>query len=476
MGDHYQDIHINNIMKAKKISEILEGVADKIYQRIGIEDEFDKFERIYAAQRNEIIGYLSYIHGDKESKQLKKPAPIFKNPKKLGIYPNIRGVIDNEGDLYLCNTGYSIIHDDILYFLDELGVLKYDPTWARKDIEDIGYVTIQRYNVTNNFYIGESNVINLNDNKDVKKIKDIKILFNKCHEKNPQYNFILNKISYLEESLDFKREGDSKEKLNIGKYSSNLPKDILFKFIHEEAKKCEYFTKVSDIDYKNKEPMFKIETVYKAPNINLASSYEYKEYCLYLTENEGILCFDEWNNTEHEIKNLKEFKKHTNCKTLEIKESLEFERRGEPFKKINIGQEAIDKKIIEEIDWFKEFPENIQEMELIRDYKGFPILIIKHLVKSFLDEKSYPKYTGITTFIGTLPYVYKRDAINFMKESIDNYINDEDYYDPNKISIKKPAEENIKESKGLIYDEDYVDNLLIKRKLVDKSLLNISKK
>jgi hypothetical protein len=434
MEDPYQDIHINNIMKAKKISEILEGVADKIYQRIGIEDEFDKFERIYAAQRNEIIGYLSYIHGDKEFKQLKKPAPIFKNPKKLGIYPNIRGVIDNKGDLYLCNTGYSIIHDDILYFLDELGVLKYDPTWARKDIEDIGYVTIQRYNVTNNFYIGESNVINLNDNKDIKKIKDIKILFNKCHEKNPQYNFILNKISYLEESLDFKREGNSKEKLNIGKYSSNLPKEILFNFIYEEAKKCKYFTRISDIDYKNKEPMFKIKTVYKAPNINLVSShgYEYKEYCLYLTENEGILCFDEWNDTEHEIKNLKEFKEHTKCIVPddEIKESLEFERKGEPFKKIGIGQEAIDKKIIEETNWAKDIPWNTQDIELIRSYKGFPILIVKHLVKSFLDKKLYSRYTGITTFTNTTPYVSKKDAINFIKSCIDNYTGDEDYYHP----------------------------------------------
>lgn len=423
-------------MKAKRISEILEGVADKIYQRIGIEDEFDKFERIYAAQRNEIIGYLTYIKGSGEIKKLKNPAPIFKNPLILGIYPNIRGVIDNNGDLYVCNTGYSIIHDDILHFLDELEILKYNPKWASNDIESLGYITIQRYNVTNIFYIGESNEINFNGKnaEDIKKIEDIKKLFFKCHLKNLQYLFIPNKIN-LDESFNFERKDSYTDHLNIGKYSSDLPTEILFKFMYEEAKKCEFFTKVSDIDYKNKEPMFRIETVYKAPNINLSSGYDYKEYCLYLTKDEGILCFNEWNNEEYELKNLKEFKEHTNCKTKnDIRESLNFERNSKPLKKISIGQEAIDKKIIEETDWYKEFPENIQEIELIRDYKGFPILIIKHLVKSFLDEKDYPRYTGITTFTGSLPFISKKDAIRFMKESIDNYINDEDYFNPNNLS------------------------------------------
>ena len=38
-------------------------------------------------------------------------------------------------------------------------------------------------------------------------------------------------------------------------------------------------------------------------------------------------------------------------KALTVSEKLDFERTGEPLKKMSIGQAALDKKIMDETDW-----------------------------------------------------------------------------------------------------------------------------
>jgi hypothetical protein len=237
-------------------------------------------------------------------------------------------------------------------------------------------------------------------------------------------------MKLVRESLNFERKGDIKKNLNIGKYSYDLPMEMLFKIMHEEAKKCKYFTEVSDINYENKEPVFSIKTSYKIEKKNRNYGYIYKEFSLYLTKFEGIICIDEWTTDEEKLKNLGDFKIHTNCQTSEeeIKESLNFERGIEPLKKMEIGKESIDKKIIAETEWFTELPEDVWDMELIRDYKGFPIIIYSHLVKSHLNNKSYPRYSAMSPDIKSLPQLDKKDALEFITSAIDKFLEDGDYY------------------------------------------------
>jgi hypothetical protein len=76
-----------------------------------------------------------------------------------------------------------------------------------------------------------------------------------------------------------------------------------------------------------------------------------------------------------------------------IRESLSFERGLEPKKALNIGQAKIDRDIIENTNWAidPDKPGFIYEIiELIRDYRGYPILILKNK-----QQESRP-YRGIS--------------------------------------------------------------------------------
>jgi len=176
-----------------------EGVADKWYEnKLGIE-QFPGFENKWAIEQSKPIGYIMKAFDPiiGVNKKLKIPAPVFKNPESLnGIYPNARGIIDNVGNLYICNTDDYVLHDHMLKFLEKLGILKYDIDWADEDIEKLGYITIQRDNATKDFYIGESNSINVSNGKHRKKIRDFQVLFDKCKILNPQYDFIMEKIRF----------------------------------------------------------------------------------------------------------------------------------------------------------------------------------------------------------------------------------------------------------------------------------------
>ena len=62
-----------------------------------------------------------------------------------------------------------------------------------------------------------------------------------------------------------------------------------------------------------------------------------------------------------------------------VKETINFERGQDPIKSMDIGQTLLDKKFIEEINWdFGTLDDNDEIIELIKDYRGYPILILRN--------------------------------------------------------------------------------------------------
>jgi hypothetical protein len=95
------------------------SIADKYYEKqLGLQQNSQQQkEKINA----ELIGYV-----DKQmTSPLNPPVPVYKNPKTLdGFSNNTRGILLNNGDLYLAVT-YNAFHDNILEMLSENGIISY---------------------------------------------------------------------------------------------------------------------------------------------------------------------------------------------------------------------------------------------------------------------------------------------------------------------------------------------------------------
>jgi len=81
-----------------------------------------------------------------------------------------------------------------------------------------------------------------------------------------------------------------------------------------------------------------------------------------------------------------------------VRESLDFERGKEPIKAMGIGQDEIDRKIIKETDWLFDLsdPDFYSDWDLIRNYRGIPILIAK-----FINDEEYIAVTPNNPGIGS---------------------------------------------------------------------------
>ena len=117
-------------------------------------------------------------------------------------------------------------------------------------------------------------------------------------------------------------------------------------------------------------------------------------------------------------------------KAYTISERLNFERGGEPIKKMGIGRQVEDQKLIEKIDWsimIDTIKAIYDIVEFIRDYRGYPILILKEKGK---EDTSWP-YRGISRKVRPLAEVKKiigefcfshEQALREIKNKIDNWL------------------------------------------------------
>ena len=147
------------------------------------------------------------------------------------------------------------------------------------------------------------------------------------------------------ESVNFERGADPKEMMDIGRDRSDAPDEQIFLRMHEEASKSPNFQHVSEIDWKNKEPMFTIKSKKTATVKRTFRDYhdgfreeyvnEFELFTIYLTKDQGITLFNDLTDVEYEDLTFKEFLKITECRA--IKESVNFERGIDPKDSMNIG-------------------------------------------------------------------------------------------------------------------------------------------
>jgi len=147
------------------------------------------------------------------------------------------------------------------------------------------------------------------------------------------------------ESVNFERGSDPKEMMDIGRDRSDAPDEQIFLRMHEEASKSPNFQHVSEIDWKNKEPMFTIKSKKIITVKRTFRDYEneFREgyvnepelFTIYLTKDQGITMFNDLTDDEYEDLTFKEFLSITNCRS--IKESINFERGIDPKDSMNIG-------------------------------------------------------------------------------------------------------------------------------------------
>jgi hypothetical protein len=175
-----------------------EGVGDKYAEKhFGIDNEFSNFEKDYKM--------MNLLKNKEQIIFQNKHTIIIKNPKSLkNIEPNVRGVIDNDGNLYIEKSPY-VTHSVLLIYLSEKGIIPYFRLWHITLPTD--FITVQRYSDTNIFALGESNEMLLDDddrfndkNRNVPTRKESLPIFNKYLEKarkiNPHINFINKRINY----------------------------------------------------------------------------------------------------------------------------------------------------------------------------------------------------------------------------------------------------------------------------------------
>jgi hypothetical protein len=95
------------------------SLADKIYQRQGIDTANPNTNAPQEQLSGELAGYLTEAWGTK----LNKPVAIYKNPRNLrGYEPFTRGVLLNNGDIYVSQTDKGL-HFNIIEFLGKIGAI-----------------------------------------------------------------------------------------------------------------------------------------------------------------------------------------------------------------------------------------------------------------------------------------------------------------------------------------------------------------
>lgn len=112
---------------------------------------------------------------------------VYKNPKSIkNMKSDIRGIIDNSGNLYVINDNYYVIHNVFAEWLNNLGYPVATNTYYNLD----NTIPVQRLDNSNDFYISESIYFSEID----ENFENIERIFIKAKKKNPKYNFIIQSI------------------------------------------------------------------------------------------------------------------------------------------------------------------------------------------------------------------------------------------------------------------------------------------
>jgi len=199
---------MSNILKFNDfLNKIEEGVGDKYLKRKhNISDEFEDFEKTYnksKLKKDNIIGTIG-------------KTSIIKNPSNLdNIEYGVRCVITKNGDLYISDSMSDVIHNDILLFLKNKGIIseshiKWENLENRKPNE---FITVQRVWNKDIIAIGESYMIPKRGEEKQNALNLFVPFFNNAKIKNPNIKFVLLTIkSAVREYLNEKEISDWRTK------------------------------------------------------------------------------------------------------------------------------------------------------------------------------------------------------------------------------------------------------------------------
>ncbi|MFW6219961.1 MAG: hypothetical protein ACOC33_03900, partial [bacterium] len=259
----------------------LEGVGDKyLEKKHGFKPEFSSFEDDYKSYRN--------IEDKQQIIRTEHAGNIIKNPTSLeNIGPDVRGVIDKRGNLYLEENG-SVIHERILQELTDRNQIKYQNLWHLKLPED--FITIQRVGNTNDFVLGESNeqmrpefarsrgfTIKPPPRKEAKPI--YQKFIDLANKRFPFADFKNELYMYYDQPEGFADELDNELNESLISSSDSIYKDKTPEEIKEHIDQLDnYIDMVNNKNYLSQEDAEEILFLYKIINYNKSKYVEIRGY------------------------------------------------------------------------------------------------------------------------------------------------------------------------------------------------------
>ena len=184
---------------AKSKRKVNEGVGDRyVDSKYTTPPDFSEFEDLYKMHKNEGEDMV-YNNG--------KGSILIRNPKSLkNIGPDVRGIVDKNGNLYIEQSPFTI-HDGIISRLGKLHLIKPVLTWQMELPTE--YISVQRVGEKNQFAIGQANMVMVRQqhryasSSKLPSVEQAKPIFqaflNKAKQKNPTLNFMNENITYVKE-------------------------------------------------------------------------------------------------------------------------------------------------------------------------------------------------------------------------------------------------------------------------------------
>ena len=117
-----------------------------------------------------------------------------------------------------------------------------------------------------------------------------------------------------------------------------------------------------------------------------------------------------------------------------VNENIRFERGKDPKDAMEVGLAGLKKEILDNTSWSAAItPESVKIIDVIPDYEGYPILIMKVIDPIHNKDKPYQAVSNIPgSFVMNLPDA--ESAEQAVKKKIDDGIA---YYEANKVKIDK---------------------------------------
>ena len=231
-------------------------------------------------------------------------------------------------------------------------------------------------------------------------------------QKDEFYDFILEKLQakFIYEALNFERGHDPRDSMDIGNKNMRKLKEF-YNFVKETGKFQMGELKYPDFEFiltpVSSTPTFKIKIII-SKNPDDGDDFIYHSY----SGSDGSAL------SINHFQNLKELKSILKSR-LRILESQNFERGLDPKKSMDLGRDALIKKIPWQLNQIDQIGPDLRIAEFISIYRGFPILVYD-LGDSY-QATSTMDYTGICLSSAVAVRAMKRRINTLLRKTDDKF-------------------------------------------------------